>query len=128
MSDHVQVKPMDPYPEVKRGRSTARRSDDSRTLRWTVHVTAKEFQVLEVLRSAWGSLGTPLSRADLLMDLVQWVTDDSDPDAERNPGVVGAVDAMKRERWLADHGSRGGRRPKVRSPGLAAVKAMRPEL
>lgn len=47
------------------------RSSDSRTLRWTVHLTANEFRLLELMRNQLGEGWGPLSRAQLLMLLAE---------------------------------------------------------
>ena len=39
------------------------RSSDSRSLRWTVHVTPLEFELLELLREEYGACCDPFSRA-----------------------------------------------------------------
>ena len=53
------------------------RSDDSRAVRRTVHLTAREFNLLEIARSDWKEPGgglTPVrSRAELRLRLVDWL-------------------------------------------------------
>ena len=94
------------------------RSDDSRTVRWTVHLTAKEFNLLEVLRSDWKEPGVRLgpvqSRAELLLALVEWLMFD-DPNVKALPRVAGAYEQVQRElRWTDYHTERGGRKPHTR--------------
>ena len=94
------------------------RSGDSRTVRWTVHVTRREFELLEILRSDWAGRaarhGEVQSRAELLLSLVTWLVED-DPAAASLPRVAEAWQAVERELWMAgDHLDRGGRRPQAR--------------
>lgn len=94
------------------------RSDDSRTVRWTVHLTAKEFNLLELLRSDWkesGGLPAPVkSRAELLLTLVDWLMFD-DPKVAALPRVAEAYEQVQRELRLTDyHTDRGGRKPHTR--------------
>jgi hypothetical protein len=95
------------------------RSDQSRTVRWTVHVTQREFEALEVLRCDWPGRelrrdGAPQSRAELLMSLVTWLMFD-DPAVAAWPRVAEAWQRVEHELASTfDHLERGGRRPQVR--------------
>ncbi len=85
------------------------RSSDSRTLRWTVHLTAKEFRFLEMLREQLGEWRGPLSRAQLLLVLAEHRLDD-----DLGPHVLQAWQQVEKELyWTDDHSSRGGRRARV---------------
>lgn len=85
------------------------RSSDSRTLRWTVHLTAKEYRFLEMLREQLGEGRGPLSRAQLLLVLAEQRLDD-----DLGPHVLQAWQQVDKELyWTDDHGSRGGRRARV---------------
>lgn len=97
------------------------RSDDSRTVRWTVHLTAKEFSLLEVLRSDWQGQGvrpgSVQSRAELLLGLVEWLMYD-DPKVAALPRVAQAYEQVQRElQWTDYHTERGGRKPRARLSG-----------
>ncbi len=97
------------------------RSDDSRTVRWTVHLTIKEFNLLEILRTDWKEprpLGDPVkSRADLLLTLVDWLMAD-DPNVASLPRVAAAYEQVQRELiWAGNHADRGGKRPHARLHG-----------
>jgi hypothetical protein len=89
------------------------RSGDSRTVRWTVHVTRREFELLEILRSDWSGRAARQedvqSRAELLLSLVTWLLED-DPAVASLPRVAQAWQAVLRELWLADDHKRGWRR------------------
>lgn len=94
------------------------RSNDSRTVRWTVHVTRREFELLELLRRDWP--GRELrrdgaqSRAELLLSLVTWLMFD-DPAVAGLPRVAQAWAGVEHElASTGDHLDRGGRRPQVR--------------
>ncbi len=85
------------------------RSSDSRTLRWTVHLTAKEFRFLEMLREQLGEAWGLLSCAQLLMALAEHRLDDA-----LGPDVLQAWQQVEKEMyWTDDHSSRGGRRARV---------------
>ena len=89
------------------------RSSDSRTLRWTVHLTAREYELLELLRADWGGF-RPLSRAALLMAMVEHVTTSDDPPA---PRVLEAWQRVEKELYFTnDHSGRGGRDAKLSVP------------
>jgi hypothetical protein len=95
------------------------RSSDSRTLRWTVHLTAREYELLELLRADWGSLH-PLSRAAMLMLLVEQAVSTDDP---VTPRVSAAWLQVQRElNFTNDHSGRGGRDAKVSLPGPATAR------
>lgn len=97
------------------------RSDDSRTRRWTVYITNKEFQMLEILRQTWRGRGVRSSwqgqsRAELLVSLVQALLAD-DALAVSMPTVVGAYEQVEQELWRAgDHVERGGGAPRISPP------------
>lgn len=94
------------------------RSDDSRTKRWTVYITSKEFEMLETLRQTWRGRGVRLSwegqsRAELLVSLVQALLAD-DALAVTIPTVVAAYEQVEAELWqTGDHIDRGGRGPRI---------------
>lgn len=86
------------------------RSTDSRTLRWTVHLTAQEFALLEAVRSQWRGQ----SRAQLLIDLVEWVITDDSWELAANRPVIEAWQGVQEElKWTDDHTARGGRQPRI---------------
>jgi type II secretory pathway component PulM len=94
------------------------RSRDSRTVRWTVHVTRREFELLEILRCDWRGCELredgPQSRAELLFSLVTWLMFD-DPAAAGLRRVAQAWQEVQYEQAMAgDHTDRGGRKPRVR--------------
>lgn len=93
------------------------RSSDSRTLRWTVHLTTNEFRFLEMMRDQLGGSWAPLSRAELLMLLAEQRLDD-----DLGPHVLEAWQRVEKEmRWTEDHRSRGGRGARVNlNPGRHA--------
>lgn len=85
------------------------RSSDSRSLRWTVHVTPLEFELLELLREEYGAYGEPFSRAALLMALVDQAVDES-----LGPDVFKAWQRVQHELRCTDHHTAfGGRPPRV---------------
>lgn len=95
------------------------RSSDSRTLRWTVHLTAREYELLELLRADWGNF-QPLSRAALLMAMAEHIMTSDEPPA---PRVLDAWQRVAKELYFTnDHGGRGGRDPKLSLPRSAAVR------
>lgn len=94
------------------------RSDDSRMVRWTVHVTRREFEFLEVLRRDWRGRelrpAGPQSRAELLFSLVTWLMTDDPAVAALRP-VVEAWAKVEHELAITgDHLESGGRQPEVR--------------
>jgi len=93
------------------------RSSDSRTLRWTVHLTANEFRLLELMRNQLGEGWGPLSRTQFLMLLAQQRLDD-----DLGPRVREVWQQVEKEmHWTDDHTSRGGRGARVNlNPGRHA--------
>lgn len=95
------------------------RSSDSRTLRWTVHLTAQEYELLELLRADWGRL-QPLSRATMLMLLAEQAVSTDNP---VTPRVSAAWLHVQRELEVTnDHSGRGGRDAKVSLPRPATAR------
>ncbi|MHB1865789.1 MAG: hypothetical protein ACYCPS_06585 [Candidatus Saccharimonadales bacterium] len=96
------------------------RSHDSRTVRWTVHVTKQEFEMLEILRRDWAGRELrekgPQSRAELLFALVMWLMSD-EPAVAGLERVAAAWAKVEYEQAMAgEHLDRGGRKPRVRAP------------
>ena len=93
------------------------RSDDSRTVRWTVQATRREF-FLEVLRRDWRGRELrregPPSRAELLFSLVTWLMADDPAVAALRPVVEAWAKVEHEFPITGDHLERGGRRPEVR--------------
>lgn len=87
-------------------------SPDSRTIRWTVHLSAQEYHFLELLRCNWDESFNTLSRAALIMALAERTGGES-----FTPAVQEAWQHVERElRRTNDHVGYGGRPPKVNLP------------
>ena len=92
------------------------RSADSRTVRWTVHLTAKEFELLEIVRTDWKGRAARRrqvqSRAELLLSLMTWLIED-EPEVAALPRVTEAWRQVSQELWnCGDHMERGGAKPR----------------
>lgn len=90
------------------------RSSDSRTLRWTVYLTAAEFRLLELMRNQLSEGWGPLSRAQLLVLLAEQGLHE-----DLGPNVLDAWRQVEKEmRWTDDHSCRGGRGARINlNPG-----------
>ena len=85
------------------------RSSDSRTIRWTVYLTAAKFRLLELMRNQMGEGWRPLSRAQLLMLFAEQGLHD-----DLGPSVLEAWRQVEKEmRWTEDHSYQGGRGARI---------------